>query len=262
MSLDTQKPPTTRSLRADQSADLLTRIALSVDVRERSDMMDQVVVLNMGIAEAVVARYRGRGVATEDLQQVAYLALVKSVQRYDDTAGNNILSYAVPTMRGEIRRYFRDLGWMVRPPRRIQELQHRISLARPTLTFALGRSPSPRELAADLGVELSQVNEALNGEGCFRPASLDRPSAGENSTSFGDLIGFVDVAQDAAEARVLLGPAVQRLTKRDRRVLMLRFVRGWTQKEISQDIGVTQMQVSRLLTRILAELREDLGQVS
>jgi RNA polymerase sigma-B factor len=146
----------------------------------------------------------------------------------------------------------------VRPPRRIQELQARITAADAELSQSLGRSPRPSEVAAHLDESLEDVNEALATVGCFTPSSLDRP-AGENGTmAISDLLGGEDAAQGAVEARAMLAPVVRRLSDRDRRILLLRFFRGWTQQEIAEDIGVTQMQVSRLLTRIMADLRKGL----
>ena len=123
----------------------------------------------MPVADSVVSRYRARGIATEDLQQVAYLALTKASRRFDPDAGHDFLSFCVPTIRGEVRRYFRDKGWMVRPPRRIQELQQRLTRARTDLTTSLGRPPSPSELAQHLGEDVSAVREAMDGQGCFSP---------------------------------------------------------------------------------------------
>jgi RNA polymerase sigma-B factor len=248
-----------RAERADRTEDLLRRAAETSDELERRRLLDAVVVLNMGVANALAARYRSRGIAEEDLKQVAYLALVKAAQGFDYSSGNDFLSYSVPTIRGEIKRHFRDHGWAVRPPRRIQELQSRIAAADPDLSYSLGRSPRPSEIAAYLDENLEEVTEALASDGCFSPTSLDRPVNEEAGTSIADLIGCDDTGQAAAEARVVLGPVVRRLKERDRRILQLRFFHGWTQAEIAADIGVTQMQVSRLLSRILADLRQDIG---
>jgi RNA polymerase sigma-B factor len=248
-----------RAERADRTEDLLRAAAETDDELERRRLLDEVVVLNMGVANALAARYRSRGIAEEDLKQVAYLALVKAAQGFDYSAGNDFLSYSVPTIRGEIKRHFRDCGWAVRPPRRIQELQSRIAAADTDLSFTLGRSPRPSEIAAYLDESLDEVTEALASDGCFSPTSLDRPVNDEAGTSIGDLMGYDDTGQSAAEARVVLAPVVRRLKERDRRILLLRFFRGLTQAEIAADIGVTQMQVSRLLSRILGDLRQDLG---
>lgn len=242
---------------ADLTARLLGRLHETTDSEEREQLVNQVVVLNMSVANAIASRYSSRGVALEDLRQVAYVALLRATRNYDITTGHHFLSYCVPTIRGEIRRYFRDQGWMVRPPRRIQELQGRIPGAHAELATGLGRSPRPKEVAQHLGEQLEDVIEALAADGCFTPASLDRP-IGEGATPLGELLPQDEDDWSSAEARVVLGPLVRRLGERDRRILMLRFFHGFTQQEIADDIGVTQMQVSRLLSRILAELRNDL----
>jgi RNA polymerase sigma-B factor len=245
--------------RADRTDDLLRRAARTDDDLERHRLLDEVVVVNMGVANALAARYRSRGIAEDDLKQVAYLALVKAAHGFDHSSGNDFLSYSVPTIRGEIKRHFRDCGWAVRPPRRIQELQSRIATADTDLSFTLGRSPRPSEIAAYLDESLEDVTEALASDGCFSPTSLDRPVNDDAGTSICDLLGSDDTGQSAAEARVVLAPVVRRLKERDRRILLLRFFHGWTQAEIAAEIGVTQMQVSRLLSRILSDLRRDIG---
>ncbi|MEP6816384.1 MAG: sigma-70 family RNA polymerase sigma factor [Marmoricola sp.] len=242
----------------DQTAELLARLHEASEPEQREQLVNQVVVLNMALANNIARRYSSRGIPLDDLRQVAYVALVRATKNYDITTGHHFLAYCVPTIRGEIRRHFRDHGWMVRPPRRIQDLQGRLSIARSELSSTLGRSPRPRELAAHLSEPVEDVIEALSGDGCFAPASLDRPTGGSGTTPLGDLIGQADREQGSAEARLVLAPLVRRLEERDRHILMLRFFRGWTQQEIAEDIGVTQMQVSRLLSRILTGLRNQL----
>jgi RNA polymerase sigma-B factor len=259
-SYDAQRTDERRS-RSERTHDLVTLLAQTEDDAERHELSNQLAAVNMPIADAVVSRYRSRGVATEDLQQVAYLALTKAARRFDPHAGHDFLSFCVPTIRGEVRRYFRDKGWMVRPPRRIQELQHRLTRAQQDLSTALGRPPVADELAAHLDEAPADVREALDGQGCFTPASLDRPVGDDQGGSLGELIGGDDTGQAAAEARVVLAPVVRRLSDRDRHILELRFFEGLTQREIADDLGVTQMQVSRLLTRIFRDIRADLGTV-
>ena len=218
-------------------------------------LLDQIVELNLCVARSLAHRYRARGVDVEDLEQVAYLALVKAAHRFDPDAGHDFLSYAVPTIRGEVRRHFRDVGWTVRPPRRIQELQGRVADVQMDLAGRLGRSPTAGELAAELDVERSEVEESLAAEGCFVPASLDRPVGESGGTTVGDLLEGTDSGHPSAEARIALGPVVRRLSERDRKILRLRFFDDLTQREIGAEIGVTQMQVSRVLSRIFDELR-------
>lgn len=245
-----------RAERASSTAELLARAA-GLTGAARQDLIAQVVELNMGVAEAIASRYRRRGVADDDLQQVAYLALTKAARKFDPEAGHDFLSYAVPTIRGELCRYFRDSGWMVRPPRKVQELQSRIFAAQSELSMVLGRSPSPSEVAAHLDEPVGDVEEALAAEGCFTPTSLDRPVAADSDLTVGELLGGAEDGRSAAaEARVTLAPVVRRLSERDKLVLRLRFFDDCTQQEIAQEIGVTQTQVSRLLSRIFGELRE------
>jgi RNA polymerase sigma-B factor len=262
--LPTQTSPTQdrtdRVERSDKTLDLLHRLADTHDEQERHDLIEQLVLVNLGVAHAIAMRYRNRGISADDLEQVARLGLVKAAQGFDPTRQNDFLAYAVPTIRGEVRKHFRDHGWTVRPPRRIQELQSRIMAAATDLTHALGRSPRPSELAKHLDSSVEEIEEALSADGCFSPSSLDRPVSDEDgSASLGDLLPSEDADQDAAEARLMLAPAIRRLGERDRLILHLRFFKGMTQEEIAQEIGVTQMHVSRLLTKILAELRSEIS---
>jgi len=247
--------------RTERTRELVARLAYCVDDDERHELTNELAAVNMPVADSVVSRYRSRGVATEDLQQVAYLALTKAARRFDPEAGHDFLSFCVPTIRGEVRRYFRDKGWMVRPPRRIQELQARLSQAQRDLAITLGRPATVDELSEHLDEQPADVREALDGHGCFTPTSLDKPVGEEQGASLGELIGDEDRDQSAAEARVVLAPVVRRLSERDRHILELRFFEGLTQREIAEDLGVTQMQVSRLLTRIFRDIRQDLGSV-
>ncbi len=224
-------------------------------------LLEAVIVLHVDLAHAEAARYRSRGIPLDDLRQVAALALTKAARGYDVTTGHDFLSYAVPTIRGELRKYFRDHGWMIRPPRRIQELQARINAAENELSNRLGRSPQPAEIAEHLDESIESVIEALASDGCFVPASLDHPAGADGSRSLGELLPSDDPAQGASEARVILRPVLRRLGERDRQILTMRFCEGLTQREIAEEIGVTQMQVSRLLTRILGQLRSGVGDV-
>ena len=249
-----------RSRRAQRTAELLRAIADTTDEQERHQLVDELVVVNLGVARSIAIRYRNRGISVDDLEQVARLGLVKAAQAFDATRQNDFLAYAVPTIRGEVRKHFRDHGWSVRPPRRIQELQSRIMAAAADLTQELGRSPRPSEIARHLDADVEEVHEALSADGCFSPSSLDRRvSDDENSASLGDLLPGEDHEQEAAEARLMLAPVVRRLGERDQLILHLRFFKGWTQEEIAKEIGVTQMHVSRLLNRILQELRSELS---
>ena len=244
--------------RREHTARLLAELHACEDEREKGALRDEVVVLNMGVAQAIARRYRNRGLSGDDLEQAAYVGLVKAVNGFDLSHERDFLSYAVPTVAGEVKRYFRDFGWSVRPPRRVQELQGAIAKQSSDLVQRLGRSPKPSEVAAELGVDVEAVIEALAADGAFTPASLDVPVGGDGAATLGDLMPVDDAEFTSAEARVL-GPAVRSLSARDRRIIELRFFHGWTQEQIAGDIGVTQMQVSRLLSRILRDLRTELG---
>ncbi|WP_051549254.1 sigma-70 family RNA polymerase sigma factor [Nocardioides sp. URHA0032] len=248
----------TRAERAEQTRALLQEVAACTDPQRAAELRERVVVINRGVAEAVAARYRNRGVPIEDLHQVAFEGLTKAVMRFDPALRNDLLTYAVPTIRGELQRYFRDQGWMVRPPRRIQETQWLLNLAVDRLSHQLGRAPEPHEVAEELDLSVEEYRDAVAAFGCFQPASLDQPTSADSITPVGDLLAADDEESSAIEARVTLAPVVRRLPERDRRILYLRFFEDRTQEEIGQDLGVTQMQVSRLLTRILGTLRDEL----
>ena len=244
--------------RATMTARLLEEISNAAGERERERLRGQVVVLNMPVAGAIASRYRHRGLNIDDLTQVAYVGLVKAVRGFDPGYGKDSLSYAVPTMMGEVKRYFRDFGWIVRPPRRVQELQADFFACSARLSQQLGRPARPSEVADDLNIDLESVIEVLSADGCFTPASLDVMVGEVGSPSLGDMLATDDNDIDRADVRMVLAPAVRRLSDRDRRIIELRFFHGRTQEEIGRDIGISQMQVSRVLSRILADLRHNL----
>jgi RNA polymerase sigma-B factor len=244
--------------RAQLTDDVLARLDHAHDAAEREELFDRLIELNMPVARSIAVRYRRRGIPEEDLRQVAYLALVRAARHYDHASGHDFLSYAVPCMRGELRRHFRDLGWTVRPPRRIQELQARIAGIESELASTLGHPPTPAELAAELDERRDDVEEALTANGCFTPTSLDQVVHEEDARSVGDRLGADDAGLEAAEARLLLAPALTRLGERDRTIVVMRYFGQRTQQEIADEIGVTQMQVSRLLSRICRNLRAEI----
>jgi RNA polymerase sigma-B factor len=247
-----------RLIRRQRTRALLREITQTTSPAAREAAIDEVIRLNMDLARTLAAPYRGRGIPTEDLEQVAYTALVRAVRGYRHGLSGDFLAYAVPTIRGEVKKHFRDHGWAVRPPRRIQELQAAATRARADLERDTGIRPDLSTLAAAMGEPEEQVAEALAAEGCFTPSSLDQPLRAGSSLAIGDTIADTDDGYEAAEARAILAPAVRRLGRRDRRILQLRFFDGLTQQEIGEEIGVTQMQVSRLLNRIMRDLRTDL----
>jgi RNA polymerase sigma-B factor len=247
-----------RAERAEQTSALLREASETSDAARAAELRERVVVINRGVADAVASRYRNRGVPLDDLHQVAYEGLTKAVMRFDPALRNDLLTYAVPTIRGELQRYFRDQGWTVRPPRRIQETQWLVNQTTDRLSQQLEREPEPAEIAGELDISLDEYRETVAAFGCFQPASLDQPAAGDSVASVGDLLAAEDQDSAASEARVALAPVVRRLSERDRRILYLRFFEDRTQEEIGHDLGVTQMQVSRLLSRILGTLRGEL----
>lgn len=240
-----------------RETDRLFRERRRAGARERRDLLDEVVCLNMEVARDLARRYRGRGVPDDDLEQVAYLGLVKAVRGFDVDRADDFLSYAVPTIRGEVRRYFRDHGWMVRPSRTIQELQAKINRAQEELAQRLGRPARPGDLAAHLGVEESRVTEALAASGCFTPLSLSA-ERGLGTSLLLDTLGSEDPDLAAAEVRTMLHPLLVSMSCRERELVRLRFVQGLTQAEVGQEIGVTQSQVSRMLSDLLAKMRSAL----
>ena len=251
-----RETPLSRTRRVDETTRLLSRRSSDADAH---GVEEQVVRLNMVVARDVARRYHGRGLASDDLDQVAYLGLCKAVRNYDPAKATDFHSYAVPTIRGELRRWFRDAGWMVRPPRSVQELQAKVTAAQDDLALTLGRPATPDELAEALQVEPAAVHDALAANGCFTPTSLDAPlGGGDVGTHLGDRLGGPDPEFARAEARLALGPLLAQLTRRERRMLELRFFQGATQAEIGAEIGVTQMQVSRLLSALLQRIREQM----
>lgn len=235
------------------TATLLKRASESHGVAQRT-LWNRVVLLNMCVARSIAARYRSRGIPIEDLEQVAQAALVRTVQTFDVDRERDLLSYAVPCIRGELRRYFRDAGWTVRPPRRIQEMQSQVIARHQS-------GEDTHDIADALSASADDVTEALQAAGCFRPLSLDAPVAG-GPTLAERVVGHDLLAQDAAEARALLWGPLRELPPRDRLVIWLRYFEDHSQREIAERLGVSQAQVSRLLTRILLDLRGAVGEIA
>lgn len=244
--------------RRARTGELFAKRDGSTDDLERDWLREQITALNMCVAEAVAHRYRGRGEIEEDLEQVAYLGLVKAVNGFDSGYHKDFLSYAVPTISGELKKHFRDHCWTVRPPRRIQELQRKIAAASEELGQECDHLPTTAQVADAIEVDRDEVDEALAADGCFTPASLDVGVGRTESTTVGDLIGDDDHGFDRVEARAVLSPVVRELSDRDRDIVELRFFHEWTQERIAQDLGITQMQVSRLIARIMSSLHEDI----
>ncbi len=250
--------PRTRLVSRAERASITQRLleqAQTCEPDRRRDLLDEVVLINRSVAEAIARRYSNRGIPSQDLEQAAYEGLVKAVQKFDPSVRPDLLTYAVPTIRGEVQRHFRDRGWMVRPPRRIQEAQWKVSRSIERLSQTLGREPSHLEVSRDLQCTESEVREAVEGFGSFSPASLERRLAGSATLTLGDTLVDETSDLDAAEARAVLGSAMRSLDPRDQQIVYLRFFEERTQAEIGEALGVTQMQVSRLIDRILRALR-------
>ena len=248
--------PEQRAAREAATRDLLERRARSSDEAERQALLEEVVELNIEIARGIARRFRGRGAEADDLEQVAYLGLVKAARSYRLEADTPFIGFAIPTIRGEVKRYFRDCAWTVRIPRRLQEVQGLIMTKLPELQQRLNRDATREELAAYAGVELAEVEQAMAATGCFNVLSLDRPSEFDDNRSLADLVADdEDWTVGQLEAVDMLRPVLEELGPRERRILELRFVEGWIQADIGREIGVSQMQVSRLLHQILDDLR-------
>jgi RNA polymerase sigma-B factor len=228
------------------------------DPLARAEQYDEIVCLHLDVAESIARRYRNRGIPHEDLVQVACLGLVKAAHGFDPDRADNFLSYAVPTMLGEVKRFFRDHAWIVRPPRRVQELQAHITASSADLQQRTGRMPTPGEVADATGSTAQDVKEALLADNCYSPTSLDRTTTEDGGTLV-ELLGDVEPGYARAEAVSTLRPLCAKLSPRDRRILYLRFFHEWTQARIAEELNVTQMQVSRLLRRILDDLRSQLA---
>ncbi|MBK0419721.1 sigma-70 family RNA polymerase sigma factor [Leucobacter sp. CSA1] len=229
-----------------------------VDVSSSDDAQqsrsNERVVSHLDVAEALAWRFTAGHRDIDDLRQVAYMGLVKASRRYDPDKGEDFVSFAVPTISGELKRHLRDQGWLVRPPRRVQELHLSIAKTRDALTQELQREPSAEDFAERLGVRPEEVWEALESHNSMQPLSLDAP-LGEDGDSLADCIAEDDETFERAEIVATLAPALQRLGRRERQILYLRFYREFTQQEIARSVHVTQMHVSRLLSRTLGELR-------
>ncbi|ONI67000.1 RNA polymerase subunit sigma-28 [Kribbella sp. ALI-6-A] len=258
MTIAPVQPAGTKQQIADQTQELLERAA-GLPEPQRQDLLDQVVLLNAPIARSIASRYRRKGVDADDLEQVACLGLVKAANGYRPDESSTFLAYAVPTIRGELKRYFRDCAWTVRPPRRVQEMQGTIAAAEPELTQKLGHLPSDRETAEALGTAPDEVAEAMSVRNCFSTLSLDAPGSADGGVTLMETVADAEQGYELVENVHTLTPVVSDLDDRERRILELRFCNGFTQEEIGNELGVSQMQVSRLLRGILERLRAELS---
>lgn len=218
---------------------------------------EQAVLLNKDLAKTLARQYRGRGMDDEDLEQVAYLALCKAVAGYREPAPG-FTPYAVPTIRGELRRYFRDHGWLVRPPRAVQETDYAVRKATPLLTQELCREPTISDLARHLGMPTSEVVRSRLADRAFHGTPLEAP-LGDSTLTLSDLLPTERDELNNIESRLDLRRALNRLSSRQLTALRLYYVGDWSQREIGHVLGVSQMQVSRILARAVELLRRDLA---
>ncbi|MGB3355823.1 MAG: RNA polymerase sigma factor SigF [Mycobacterium sp.] len=220
---------------------------------------DRIVNRCLPLADHIARRFDGRGEPRDDLVQVARVGLVNAVIRFDVTAGSDFVSFAVPTIMGEVRRHFRDNSWSVKVPRRLKELHLRLGAATAELSQRLGRAPTASELAAELEMDRDEVIEGLVAGSSYNTLSIDSGGSGsEDAPALADTIGDVDMSLDQIENRESLRPLLDALPERERTVLMLRFFESMTQTQIAERVGISQMHVSRLLAKSLARLRDQL----
>ena len=220
---------------------------------------DELIEAHLRLAEHLARRFNNRGVPLEDLIQVASLGLVKAVERFEPERGLEFSTFATPTIVGELKRHFRDKGWAVRVPRRIQELHVEINGLVGTLTQRLGRSPTIAELARASNTSEEEVLEAMEAAQAYRSTSIDAPSGGEESgLGLAGQLGDEDGNLFAAENKMLVSTLIDTLPKREQLLMRLRFYDGMTQTQIADRLGISQMHVSRLLARSLEELRQRL----
>ncbi len=219
---------------------------------------DRLVLDHLGLARKLAFKYSGRGEPVEELIQVAMVGLVQAAHRFDPERGSPFVSYAIPTILGEIRRHFRDHTWAVHIPRPVHDLYHAILQADDRLAGKLQRSPTVRELAAELEVSEEEVIEAQESGSAYRALSLDSPTgdSDDDGHTLGDLIGGDDTALERVDNREAVRRVLPHVPFRERRILHLRFFKDRTQAQIAEELGMSQMHVSRLLTMTLAKIRE------
>ncbi|WP_409474840.1 RNA polymerase sigma factor SigF [Streptomyces sp. HC307] len=225
---------------------------------EYAELRNQLVRMHLPLVEHLARRFRNRGEPLDDLTQVATIGLIKSVDRFDPDRGVEFSTYATPTVVGEIKRHFRDKGWAVRVPRRLQELRLSLTTATAELSQLHGRSPTVHELAEKLSISEEEVLEGLESANAYSTLSLDVPDTDDESPAVADTLGAEDEALEGVEYRESLKPLLEDLPPREKRILLLRFFGNMTQSQIAQEVGISQMHVSRLLARTLAQLREKL----
>lgn len=230
---------------------------LAPDDPQRQRLREQLISGYMPVAEHIARRFAGRGEPLEDLVQIATVGLINAVDRFEPARGSDFFSFAVPTITGEVRRYFRDHGWSTRVPRRLKDLHIAIRGTLAELSQQLGRAPRPTEIADRLGLPVSEVIEGLQAGEAYRSSSLDEMlNSGEGKATLGEFIGGLDAELALIDDREALRPLLAELAPRERTILALRFFRQLTQTQIAEQVGISQMHVSRVLRQTLAFLQE------
>ncbi len=233
--------------------------AMAEDDPRHKALRDQLVEMHLPLVEYLARRFRNRGEPLDDLVQVATIGLIKSVDRFDTERGVEFSTYATPTIVGEIKRHFRDKGWAIRVPRRLQELKLSLAKATSELSQKQGRSPTVAELARHLGMTDEEVLEGLESANAYSTISLEAPDGGDDdSPAVADTLGVEDESLEGVEYRESLKPLLEQLPVREKKILMLRFFGNMTQSQIAGELGISQMHVSRLLARTLSQLRTGL----
>ncbi len=232
----------------------------ATDEDDRAQHRERLVEQYIGLVEFLARRFRNRGEPLEDLIQVGTIGLLKAIDRFDLTREVEFSTYATPTIVGELKRHFRDKGWAVRVPRRLQELHLELGKVVSALGHELGRSPTVEEIAKSAGTTEENVLEGLEIAHAYNFTSLDAPMGSDDpdSSTFVDQLGGEDEQLETLENRASLAPELSKLPEREQTILYLRFFKGQTQSEIADKLGISQMHVSRLLSRTLAKLREAL----
>jgi RNA polymerase sigma-B factor len=244
--------------RSQRSRELLEALAVATDPTERQQLRRELVELHLPLAEYLARRFAGRGEPVEDLVQVGTIGLLKSVDGFDVGRGCEFARYAVPTILGELRRHFRDRGWTIRPPRQLQELRRELMDAGERLTQRLGRTPTTHDLAVELGLSDRQVLDGLVSSHAYSALSLEATEPSSEAPMVADPTGAVDEGFELVETRDWLRQLVDTLPEREQRVVWLRFYGDRTQAEIAAELGISQVHVSRLLSRSLGSMRERL----
>jgi len=224
--------------------------------RDHAAARDDLVRLHLPLVEHCARRFRNRGEPFEDLVQVGTIGLIKAVDRFETERNIEFSTYATPTIIGEIKRYFRDKGWAIRVPRRLQELRMQIATTTAELTQELGRSPTPRELGEKIGCSVEEIIEGMESSNAYSTLSLDATDDSDDTGgSMLDALGTIDPNLEHVEVRESIKPVLDQLDPREKRILVLRFFKNMTQTQIAEEIGISQMHVSRLLTRSLNQMR-------